>query len=90
MDTYFSSACAIGLLDSVIITGGQYSLNRVQEYNLSGALGRLPDLKTGRQDHACGRFIHNGEVVSRMLMYMSQMLYAGQSARLIVTFLSDF
>ena len=61
--------CVIGLWDSVIITGGKYSRNIVQEYNLSSeALRRLPDLKTGRQDHACGRFIHNEEVVSRMLM----------------------
>ena len=27
-------------------------------------MGRLPDLNTGRQRHACGKYIQNGEVVS--------------------------
>ena len=50
--------------ESVIITGGEYSLMRVQQYNLAGSMGRLPDLRTGRRFHACGHYLHNGEVVS--------------------------
>ena len=61
------SSCSIQLEESVIITGGWTgfrSQNRVQQYNLAGSMGRLPDLKTGRYDHACGHYLHNGEVVS--------------------------
>ena len=57
-------ACSIQLEESVIITGGQYSRNRVEQYNLAGSMGRLPDLNTGRENHACGHYLHNGEVVS--------------------------
>ena len=59
-------ACSIQLEESVIITGGIYSesLNRVEQYNLAGSMGRLPDLNTGRYLHACGHYLHNGEVVS--------------------------
>ena len=55
------------MTDSVIITGG-YSyptpLKRVQEYNLQGSVAKLPDLNTGRRQHACGHYVHNGQVVS--------------------------
>ena len=57
------AACSIQLEESVIITGG-WSQKRVQQYNLAGSMGRLPDLNTGRQRHACGKYIQNGEVVS--------------------------
>ena len=57
-------ACSIQLEESVIITGGEYSEKRVQQYNLAGSMGRLPDLRTGRYWHACGHYLHNGEVVS--------------------------
>ena len=57
-------ACSIQLEESVIITGGEWSENRVQQYNLAGSMGRLPDLNTEREDHACGHYLHNGEVVS--------------------------
>ena len=53
--------------ESVIITGGwtgYSSYNRVEQYNLAGSMGRLPDLRTGRYQHACGHYLHNGEVVS--------------------------
>ena len=62
-------SCAIQLEESVIITGGVdsgggYPYSRVQQYSLAGSMGRLPDLNTGRQRHACGKYIQNGEVVS--------------------------
>ena len=61
-------ACSIQLEESVIITGGKDSnwdgLKRVQQYNLAGSMGRLPDMKTARSGHACGHYLHNGKVVS--------------------------
>ena len=56
------------MTDTVILTGGYYSqysaLNRVQEYNLQGSVARLPDLNTGRYRHACGHYVHQGQIVS--------------------------
>ena len=63
----YRSTCAIEMADSVIITGGRYSYSRVQEYNLQGSVARLPDLNTGRQDHACGHYVHQGQIVSAEL-----------------------
>ena len=48
----------------MIITGGDNGLNRVEQYNLAGSMGRLPDLKTGRYLHGCGYYVHSGKVVS--------------------------
>ena len=49
---------------TVIMTGGYPSRSRVQEYDLVGATDRdLPDLIKGRQDHACGHYVHNGKTV---------------------------
>ena len=49
----------------MILTGGYYSMEKVQQYNLTGSMGTdLPDLKTGRYDHGCGSYLHSGEVVS--------------------------
>ena len=61
-------ACSIQLENSVIVTGGHtrstdVSHGRVQEYNLQGSVARLPDLNTGRRNHACGHYIHNGQTV---------------------------
>ena len=36
----------------------------MQQYNLAGSMGRLPDLRTERYGHACGKYFQNGEVVS--------------------------
>ena len=48
----------------MIMTGGYPSRSRVQEYDLVGATDRdLPDLIKGRQDHACGHYVHNGKTV---------------------------
>ena len=73
MDYYhyiYREACAIQMTDSVILTGG-YSypspLSRVQEYNLHGSVARLPDLNIGRWHHACGHYVHLGQIVSTEL-----------------------
>ena len=56
------------MTDSVIITGDigytpSYKRS-VQEYNLQGSVSKLPDLTTGRWHHACGHYVHQGEIVS--------------------------
>ena len=57
------------MTDSVILTGGYYRdtnviFTRVQQYNLQGSVARLPDLNTRRYHHACGHYVHQGEMVS--------------------------
>ena len=55
------------MTDTVILTGGAIyssSHSRVQEYNLEGSVARLANLTTGRYDHACGHYVHQGEIVS--------------------------
>ena len=49
-----------------MITGGENpgSEKRVEQYNLGGSMGRLPDMKTGRAWHACGKYLQDGEIVS--------------------------
>eukprot|EP00092_Neocalanus_flemingeri_P020654 GFUD01022379.1.p1 GENE.GFUD01022379.1~~GFUD01022379.1.p1 ORF type:complete len:495 (+),score=82.82 GFUD01022379.1:9-1493(+) len=51
-------ACAITDrdTDTVIITGGQYTKSQVSRYNMEGFVSKLPDLLTGRGNHACGSF----------------------------------
>ena len=58
---FFSSACAIELEDTVVVTGG-WSLftgpfATVQVYTISGPQEQLPDLMTGRYQHACAHFV---------------------------------
>ena len=55
----------------MILTGGAASyyqlsgaINRVQEYNLQGSVARLANLTTARSHHACGHYVHQGEIVS--------------------------
>ena len=57
------------MTDTVIITGGWSELSRVQEYNLHGSVARLPDLNTGREDHACGYYVHDRQIVSTELRF---------------------
>ena len=60
----FRNACTIELNDKVIVTGGKYSLNRVEVYTLDGWIKELPELITGRFNHACGHYINTaGEKV---------------------------
>ena len=68
----FSSACAIELEDTVVVTGGYtdtYSgpIATVQVYNISGAQEQLPDLLTARHSHACAHFLDSqNRVVSSL------------------------
>ena len=39
-----------------MVTGGEYSLQRVTQYSLTGEVTELPDLNTGRYYHACSSF----------------------------------
>ena len=50
------SACAIGLQASFFLTGGFDIPDSVTEYDMTGYLRDLPDLITGRHDHACSHF----------------------------------
>ena len=63
-------ACSIQLEASVINTGGQFSPSRVEEFNLQGSVARLPDLNTGRGEHACGHFERSGQLVSRKVLFV--------------------
>lgn len=51
------SACAIGLEASVILTGGFDTMTSVTLYDMTGHLQDLPDLGTGRHDHACSYYL---------------------------------
>ena len=56
---YFSSACAINLGSSVILTGGWEDSDvatRVSEYNEDGYVRDLPPLQQGRDNHGCSYF----------------------------------
>ena len=68
-------ACAIEMKDTVILTGGSRSLSRVQEYNLQGSVARLPDLNIGRDNHACGHYVHQGQIVSTELTIWQHMAH---------------
>ena len=41
-----------------MVTGGEYSLQRVTQYSLTGEVTELPDLNTRRRGHACSRFVN--------------------------------
>ena len=59
-------ACAIPDPDNeeVIITGGEFTKTRVSVYNKAGHQRDLPDLNTGRKNHACSGFIYGEKKVS--------------------------
>ena len=73
---YCSSACGIDLGDSYVVTGGmdtggEYSLQRVAQYSLTGEVTYLDDLQQGRYYHACTSFIDdNGVTVSLVVNIM--------------------
>ena len=47
-----------------MVTGGLYSKQRVTQYSLTGEVTELPDLITGRDSHACSKFVSDGVTVS--------------------------
>ena len=53
----FRSSCAIDMGDSVILTGGSYSLNKVTKLRIDGSYTELPELNTGRQSHGCASYV---------------------------------
>ena len=59
-----SQACTIELEDQVIVTGGISPSNVVHVYDNNGWLMNLPDLKQGRNSHACGHYVdHRNNLV---------------------------
>ena len=53
---YFSLACAINLGSSVVLTGGDFTLTRVSQYNEAGWVRDLPDLLQERNRHGCSYY----------------------------------
>ena len=55
----FRFACSITDEDTntVIITGGQYTMAIVSRYNSEGFVEDLPSLSTGRYLHGCEQFV---------------------------------
>ena len=52
-------ACAIPdiITDSVFITGGTYTLQKVSRYDMMGWVEDLPQLTEGRNSHGCGSYL---------------------------------
>ena len=63
----FRQACAIAdpAGPSMVVTGGQYTLNTVSRYNRSGWVEDLQDMTMGRRRHECAGYMKDGELVSR-------------------------
>ena len=49
-------ACSIDLGQTVVITGGDYSMRKVTEYDEDGQHTELAQLITGRRSHGCSSF----------------------------------
>ena len=47
-----------------MVTGGAVGLQTVSQYSLTGEVTWLPDLTTGRNSHACSKFVSDGVTVS--------------------------
>ena len=62
---YYSRACAIEDPDTqtVVITGGDYTLTTVSVYGLKGWVENLEALNYGRYGHACSSYISGGSRV---------------------------
>merc|ERR1712137_143753 len=67
-------ACAITNSDTVIITGGAFTSNTVSRYSVRGWKEDLPNLITGRRNHACTSYMSRGR---RMLLVSGG--YSGRS-----------
>jgi hypothetical protein len=57
INTYYRHACAIPDGDSVLLTGGYYSKQRVSRYDATGYMADLPGLNEGRFAHGCGAYL---------------------------------
>ena len=60
---YYRGACSISLTNTVIITGGGWTLNNVSRYDKNGWVKDLPSLKVGRGQHGCSQYSSGGEQV---------------------------
>ena len=60
-------ACAIELEKTVILTGGEYTMNRVSIYSIQGFERNLPNLLTGRRGHGCGQYIDSNNIQVTLL-----------------------
>jgi len=58
-DTRYTCSIEDNDEDRVILTGGSDTRNKVSVFDKNGFVEQLPDLLTGRYDHACGFFINN-------------------------------
>ena len=58
---YLRRACSIQLEETVVITGGDYTMSTASIYSVDGWVEDLPDLLTGRWDHGCGHYINNDD-----------------------------
>ena len=67
---YYSAACAIPdpVTDTVVVTGGDYTMKTVVRYGQQGWLGDLPGLIIGRRFHACSSYMSDKRVVSRNII----------------------
>ena len=62
----FSYACAIPDGDSVVLTGGMFTENKVSRYQMDqGWVEDLPDLKFGRVYHGCAAFTKDDKQVRK-------------------------
>ena len=62
----YSYVCAIDLGQSVVITGGEYTMKIVTQYYEDGSFNELPQLITGRYWHGCSSYVDgNGNIVSK-------------------------
>ena len=60
----FSAACSIPDEDSVLLTGGHWTMNKVSRYGRDqGWVEDLPDLTVGRMSHGCAAFSKENEQV---------------------------
>ena len=62
----FSHACAIPDEDSVVLTGGMFTENKVSRYQMDqGWVEDLPELKFGRVYHGCAAFTKDDKQVRK-------------------------
>ena len=75
LDLYYCrGACGIDLGDSYVVTGGEYSLQKVAQYSLTGEVAYLADLQEGRAVHACTSFIDDDGVTVSFVNIMKYLI----------------
>ena len=62
VSNHYRGACAIEDPDTqtVVLTGGVYTLTTVSVYGLQGWVEDIPSLNTGRYWHACSCYMSGG------------------------------